>query len=85
MATRRRAISIRQVEVAVVDHALVALRFDHFAEIDHALAVLREHVHHLDKLEFNAYRFFLALFSQSYVLQQVCKLLFGDKLFQHPW
>ena len=30
----------------------------------------------LEKSEFNAYRFFLALFSQSYVLQQVCKLLF---------
>ena len=37
MATRRRAISIRQVQVAVVDHALVAGGFDDFAEIDHAL------------------------------------------------
>src|SRR6201995_2822906 len=47
MATRRFVILCRQIEMAVIDHAVVAFGLDHFAEQRNALAGLGEDIGHL--------------------------------------
>src|SRR6267154_741040 len=54
MATRRFMASPRKIQMTVIDHAVLALSRDHFAEQDYALAAFGENLRHLfDRFSFH--------------------------------